>query len=1308
MSAINPHARWLDSRGWHELERVVERFEQAWAGGSRPTLDDLLPADTTIRPALVVELAHAELEFRLRAGEPARAEDYLDRYPELGGDPAAALEFIASEYRIRVGQGAPVPLEEYLHRFPQYDSELRTRLSREGGVDTTPPPSGHTSQDPLATRATDEGVGVSLVAATPRVRLREPRDEAEPPLHPPSAALPERAGRCAIVGEIGRGGMGAVLKGHDPDLGRDLAVKVLLDRYRREPDLVRRFLVEAQVGGQLQHPGIVPVYDLGLLLDERPYFTMKLVRGRTLATLLAERPEPAHELPRFLKIFEQVCQTLAYAHARGVIHRDLKPANVMVGAFGEVQVMDWGLAKVLDAAGREREPSEGLAGEPGADIESRAGSVVGTPAYMPPEQARGEGELLDERCDVFGLGAILCEILTGQPPYTGRSRLDVFRQAEEGDLTDAGRRLDGCGADGELLLLTRACLAAEVGHRPRDAGEVARAMTTYLAGVQERLRAAEVERAAAQAKAEEAKAKAAAERRARRLTLGLGAAALLTVAFGSAAALWVKAQQDARDAEIARQATETQRGVEVALQEATTLRDQARRQTADAAQWGATLAAALSAVKRADGLLTSGVATEALADRVRALHAELDADEQDRQFVEELEEIRLDRATLILGDESNDVRIAAAYAEAFRRRGMDAAALPAQAVADRIRERPVRDLLVVAIEEWAGTTREIQLALKLMEVTRLADPSPWRNRFHEAILNAERKALLDLANQADVAKTNVSVLVALADTLRQVNELPAAVALLSRARDVYPSDFWLNHHLGYYSMVNEPPAYEEAVRYLTVAGALRPKSVSARYYLAVARSRQADDKKAMEACREALALRPNYSPAHQRLGAIYAMRGDFDGAIESFRRAIEFQEDSSKAHSGLGGALAEKGRFKEALDHLNKAIEYDKRNARLRKPYADYPRRNADAYNNRGSVWIRIGELDKSIADYKEAIRLKPDHALAHGGLGSALALKGRWKEALKEYQKAAQYDPKLADAHYNLGLTYQKLGDLDKSVAEYREAVQLRPRDAEYIYTLAAALNQNGALDEAAAAYRQAIALRPAYAEAHCNLSGVLKAQGRFQEALASYRRGHQLGSRQPGWPYPSDRWVREAERLVALDSKLSAVLWGEGKPADGAEGIAFAELCTVKKYDRAAARLYEQAFAADARLAEDLRAAHRYNAACAAALAACAQGADVATLDRRELPRWREQAIAWLRADLRLWEKHVAGGSAQARAAAGQMLLHWQRDPDLAGVREPAALSKLPQAEQKAWRKLWADVARHVTQARARKPVAAGAATP
>src|SRR5262249_7426644 len=164
---------------------------------------------------------------------------------------------------------------------------------------------------------------------------------------PAGGAPPGRIGRYQVLGTIAQGGMGCVLRARDPVLGRDLAVKVLLDRHQGQPGLLGRFVEEAQIAGQLEHPGIVPVHELGESADGGPYFTMKLVQGQTLAALLAARRGPADELPRLLKVFEQVCQAVAYAHSQGVLHRDLKPANVMVGEFGEVLVCDWGLAKVL-------------------------------------------------------------------------------------------------------------------------------------------------------------------------------------------------------------------------------------------------------------------------------------------------------------------------------------------------------------------------------------------------------------------------------------------------------------------------------------------------------------------------------------------------------------------------------------------------------------------------------------------------------------------------------------------------------------------------------------------------------------------------------------------------------------------------------------------------------------------------------------------------------------------------------------------------------------------------------------------------
>ncbi len=221
---------------------------------------------------------------------------------------------------------------------------------------------------------------------------------------------------------------------------------MLLDSHCEKPEMVRRFVEEAQIGGQLQHPGVVPVYELGSFVDRRPFFTMKLVKGRTLAELIRCRSGLGDDLPRFLSIFESICQTMAYAHARGVIHRDLKPANVMVGSFGEVQVMDWGLAKVLHADGESEEnraKEQDLRrtviatarSDSGADV-SQAGSVLGTPAYMAPEQARGETEAVDERADVFGAGG---DTLRDPHRPTGVRRPGRERDPVQGDARRSGR-----------------------------------------------------------------------------------------------------------------------------------------------------------------------------------------------------------------------------------------------------------------------------------------------------------------------------------------------------------------------------------------------------------------------------------------------------------------------------------------------------------------------------------------------------------------------------------------------------------------------------------------------------------------------------------------------------------------------------------------------------------------------------------------------------------------------------------------------------------------------------------------------------
>ncbi len=299
-----------------------------------------------------------------------------------------------------------------------------------------------------------------------------------------------------LAGEIARGGMGVVYRARDVAFDREVAVKVMLPGMTAA-DFVR----ESRITARLPHPGIPPVYALGTLADGRPFLAMKLIRGDTLDTLLRARTDPAAERGRFLAAFEQMCQAVGYAHAQGIVHRDLKPANVMVGAFGEVQVMDWGLAKAVGAAETDA-TVPGAGGAFSEDVAATvAGQIKGTPAYMAPEQARGES--VDARADVFALGGILAAILTGKPPFAGNSVLDTIIRAAKAELDGVYGRLDACDPDEELIGLAKRCLAARAEDRPADGTEVTAAVAAYRAGVDARLRQAEQDAAAAEARAAE-------------------------------------------------------------------------------------------------------------------------------------------------------------------------------------------------------------------------------------------------------------------------------------------------------------------------------------------------------------------------------------------------------------------------------------------------------------------------------------------------------------------------------------------------------------------------------------------------------------------------------------------------------------------------------------------------------------------------------------------------------------------------------------------------------------------------------------
>jgi serine/threonine-protein kinase len=1309
-------------------------------------------------------------------------------------------------------------------------------------VDVPSTPAGDEASDPGYTVEHSSAVPDSLEAGLaagfgpPRsslgemrpVLLKEAEGDSAHVVKPSSDAMPtpEQTGdRYQLQGEIARGGMGAVLRGRDVDLGRDLAIKVLLEKHAQRPEVVRRFIEEAQIGGQLQHPGVVPVYDIGRFGD-RPFFTMKLVKGQTLQALLAERQTPVAdapgspaELPRFLDIFLKVAQAMAYAHAKGVIHRDLKPANIMVGAFGEVQVMDWGLAKLLaeggvadeEKASRERQRPEettirtarstGSAGSFGTQTE--AGSLLGTPAYMPPEQANGDVVNLDRRCDVFGLGAILCEILTGKPPYVGRSSEEVRRKAANGDLADASARLEACGADQEVIALTRACLSPEALDRPKDAQAVADGLTAYLDGVQERLRKAELAEA-------EAKARAIEEAKRRRLSLLLAGTVLLALSLGGGW-LWVVNERDTRQAQLTRDVND-------ALTQATALREKAKAVSTGGA---ALFAQAREQTQRALALIDNGLADPTLVDQVRRLQTELDEEEQDRKLLAALEEARLALGTF-KGSENRFAFEEAVprFRVAFRDYGLPAGAGTPAAAAERIRRRPaeIRAAIVAALDDWDNLVAIKELGITephlewLRAVLAAAEPDDtWARQLRTARAvkdTARRRAALEkLAATADLAKVPARALTRLADLLAPAPRLE----LLRRAQAQYPADFLVNLELGMILQRGSARSLAESVRFLTAAVALRPDSPGCVNNLGAALADKGEVDEAIACFRKAIKLDPKYAGAHYNLGLELKKKGQLDEAIACYRRAIEAAPTLADPHYNLGNALDDKGQVDEAITCYRKAIELDPRDAKAhdnlanglvrkgqveeaiasyRKAVAIDPKR-AQAHSNLCSALRLKGQFDEAIASGRKAIGLDPNLAAAHGNLGLALVAKGKVEEAIACLHKAIELDPKSAEAHSNLGaylcdlkrdydgaiacfrkviaidpkhagahlslgailcdfkrdfdgaidsfkkcielnpkdaVAYFNLGNaldgkgrldeaiacfrkvieldpkhasghsnlgaalehkgqLDEAIACQRKAVALDPKNPKAHYNLGNALKSRGQVDEAIVCYKKAIEIDPKKADAHCNLGSALAMRGRFAESLAAYQRGHKLGMKKPDWRYPSAKWVRQAERLAALEAKLPAYLEGEYQPRANAERLTLIDVCHAKNLPRAAVRLFADTFAADPELADDLQAGHRYTAACAAALAAAGQGEDAAKLDDKERARLRQQALDWLKADLARYTLRLQSGSRTARRLVTQQMQRWQKDTDLASIRDKEALAKLPADARKAFTRFWAD---------------------
>jgi tetratricopeptide (TPR) repeat protein/serine/threonine protein kinase len=867
-----------------------------------------------------------------------------------------------------------------------------------------------------------------------------------------------------------KGGLGEVFVAQDSELNREVALKRIKEEYRGQADSRRSFLREAEITAKLEHPGVVPVHGLVRDADGQPCYAMRFIRGETLSDAIKQFHEADNKLGRdpserslalrqLLNRFVAVCNTIAYAHSRGVLHRDLKPSNIMLGKYGETLVVDWGLAKPFTRTEAERAAGEETlrsTADAGADGSTRLGDVKGTPAFMSPEQAGGRLHELCPASDIFSLGATLYAILAGQAPQQGRTKWEVLDKARRGEFVPPRQIKPGVPRALEAICLKAMSLKPQ--DRYATALELRADVDKWLAdepvsAYREPLRA-----------------------RTRRVllrhkSLVTGSAVLVLTTLllvGGWLGWWLWQRASVRRA----------------------VQDDLAQVEAVLGDPGRNPAEARPALERAEGRL-SGVAPASLRQQVQDWRNAL-------ELIDRLEKAR-QQAALVSKGELDHAGADRLYTEAFADYSLDVEVLAPEEAAACVRASPLRERLIAALDDWAFTRENAQVRLNagesILAVARLADDDTWRQQLRDPTVRRDGERLARLAEGEEVQTQPPSRLVQLGLLLQFAKQWTAAERLLREAQQRYPADFWANFALAHLFEAKKPPNLEDAVGFYRAAFALRPDSPAALNNLGLALKAKGDLEGAIRCWRAALEIDPNHAKVHANLGHASEVRGDLEGAIRHYRAALALDPKDALSHNNLGNVLKAHGDLEGAIRCFRTSLEI---NPKLVLPH-----------NNLGIALDAKGDLEGAIRCYHRAIKLEPKYVQAHNNLGAALNAKGDREGAICCWRVALKLDPKCAAASSNLGSALQAKGDLEGAIRCFRTALDLDPKLAAVHYNLGVALSAKQDLKGAIDCFRTALRLDPKYAAAHNNLGAALYAQGDLEGAIRSWRSAIKLEPR-------------------------------------------------------------------------------------------------------------------------------------------------------------------------------------------------------
>jgi tetratricopeptide (TPR) repeat protein len=935
-------------------------------------------------------------------------------------------------------------------------------------------------------------------------------------------------GPYKLLEQLGEGGFGVVFMAEQTQpIRRRVALKVIKPGMDSR-QVIARFEAERQALALMDHPNIAHVFDGDATDSGRPYFVMELVRGRALTDYCDQNNLPIRER---LELFIDVCQAVQHAHQKGIIHRDIKPSNVLVTLLDGkpvVKVIDFGIAKAMGQQLTEK------------TLFTNFAAMIGTPLYMSPEQAEMSGLDVDTRSDVYSLGVLLYELLTGTTPFD-KERL---KQASFDEIRRIIRE--------EEPPKPSARISQSSPHAPREEpreASVTRSVTATIETIATRrrcdprklirlfrgdldwivMKALEKDR---NRRYESASSLAADVQRyladepvlacppsawyrlrkfVRRHKRVLGtAAAMLLAASVLGWTLWSRAEQEeARRAEHSLRLTETQRAVSVALARVAPLAEQARNMpVATSAEAAATLGVwreAEDALGQAAAALSAGTADQDLNQRVAATRRDL---EQGRLLTErslriaqrkeklfrDLDQARMVYSTITDGG-FDEAASATKYGAAFMAYDLDADTGHPDELARQIAtaDPEVRQALVIALDDWAHRAARCKTRWvpgKLRALADAADDDDWRKASRAAWAARDKKALRDLSAAARQRSLPASSLVRLAINLYSLELRDEAVALLRWARPRHPSDFWVHYYLGMNLNLRQgrtPLELEEEIGCYRAALALRPDASSVHNSLGIALYQKKQLDEADAAFREALRLQPD-AAAHCNLGIVMMERGRLDDALAEYREALHLNKDDPITHYNIGLVLQAKGKFEAAIAAYKEAL-------RIRKDFAE-------AHHNLGNALQDLHRVDEAINEYQEALSLKKDLPEAHYNLGRALEAKGLADKAIVEYQEAIRLKEDFAEAHHNLGVALEAKGQVDQAIVEYQKAIRLKKDLAEAHNNLGGALVKREQWDAAIDEFHKALDLDRNFAPAHNGLGAALAGKNQLDAAIAEFRK--------------------------------------------------------------------------------------------------------------------------------------------------------------------------------------------------------------